>query len=360
MTQQVSRSLYERSSALVDVGRVDEAMRLLPDAIAANPDDPLPYCLMSLCLYELGDVCRASEVANQALTHDPNHEWGLRLLALALARIPGSGRRATEVIRRAISLRPNLVANYDCAAGVFLDLGAKADARAAALHGLSLAPNDTSLIKLAAFAEMKLGHFQEAVALAERALAIDPNDAYVHNLLGSMSYDRSRYVAAMGHYLRSIRVQPDQLPIRNLSKTIALAFGWVLNVAAAVCGLAVGVLRWRRPDLARLVSSLSMLFVTGFVLGVWLRANRPFRTAMRASVVGALGYIGLAAWAVAYHKAAKHWQRPVGAAIGGATFVVCVGSGFVLKKNGVLEVAALSTLFMSFALLSKRVRHGLV
>jgi Flp pilus assembly protein TadD len=359
MTSGVARVSYERANALADVGRYDDALQLLPSAIAEDPANPYGFCLLARCLLGVRRYQQAVDATSHALELSPESQWALRLRALSLVELPGNGRQATEVVRRAMALGPNEPFNFETAASVLLALGAPADARAAAVKGLALAPHSVELLQLAASAEFGGHRYRECRDYATRALAIDPDDWYSHNLLGRAAYERSRYLAAMGHYLRSIRAGPKQEPIANLSRTISLAFGLVLNLVAVVSAMAAGVLRWHHRGVAVAISTVSVIAVLGFVLVVWHRAPPPFRTAMRSSVLGALGYIGILAWMVGHHRTMKPWAIRLGAAMGLVTFVLCLGTGFVLEKSGATADAAISCCFMVFVLCTKRGRHGL-
>jgi tetratricopeptide (TPR) repeat protein len=70
-----------RIEALIDLGRLDEAWRLL----AALPaDDPTALRLRALCDYLLGNGPAALETAERAIAAEPENEWGHRLRASSL------------------------------------------------------------------------------------------------------------------------------------------------------------------------------------------------------------------------------------------------------------------------------------
>ena len=73
-----------RAAALVDLGRPGEALPLIGEAIAQEPQNARYRCILSLALLRVGNVSAAELAARDAIGLDPEMEWAHRLRAQAL------------------------------------------------------------------------------------------------------------------------------------------------------------------------------------------------------------------------------------------------------------------------------------
>jgi tetratricopeptide (TPR) repeat protein len=323
VTRQASRTICFRAAALCDVQRYDDALQLLHDAVAADPTDPQPYCLMSRALYEADQHARAEEPARRALALDSSNQWALRLLALSMSKRPGGRREAVTAALNAV------------------------------MRGLELAPTNPALLETAGLIQLRAKHLRRArrYFVAQRKLA--PTSWTAHNNLGAVASNRGRHVVAVRHFMRSIRIAPKQVPIVNLRRSIGLAGGFVLNALVVVCA-ATAASSSDRADLARLLAVGYVAAVAILATVVWWRSTPTFRRALRNALPAVLAVVGMVALLVTHRKG--HAMTPLrerwGAALGMLTIGMGVASCYVPAGLSVpLAVISLYQCGMVFALL---------
>lgn len=84
-----SRQLNAQAHEALDEGRFQQAVRLLKDAIAACPEDPMNYNDLAVVLHRMGQTALAHDCLTQALRTDPSCQAArdnLRVIAEALGR----------------------------------------------------------------------------------------------------------------------------------------------------------------------------------------------------------------------------------------------------------------------------------
>src|ERR1041385_1202582 len=84
MNDQALQQLADRAEAYRDLGRSEQALPLLHQALALSPQDGSLLCQLAATYIHLKDWNRALEYANQAVMTDPSEEWGHRLCSIAL------------------------------------------------------------------------------------------------------------------------------------------------------------------------------------------------------------------------------------------------------------------------------------
>jgi tetratricopeptide (TPR) repeat protein len=353
VTRQASRTICFRAAALCDVQRYDDALQLLHDAVAADPTDPQPYCLMSRALYEADQHARAEEPARRALALDSSNQWALRLLALSMSKRPGGRREAVTAALNAVMLGPNEPMNHLAVAKAYEAVGSPDIAARAVERGLELAPTNPALLETAGLIQLRAKHLRRArrYFVAQRKLA--PTSWTAHNNLGAVASNRGRHVVAVRHFMRSIRIAPKQVPIVNLRRSIGLAGGFVLNALVVVCA-ATAASSSDRADLARLLAVGYVAAVAILATVVWWRSTPTFRRALRNALPAVLAVVGMVALMVTHRKG--HAMTPLrerwGAALGMLTIGMGVASCYVPAGLSVpLAVISLYQCGMVFALL---------
>lgn len=167
-----SRALHYLGLIAQQTGHPQEAMRLLQQSIAIEPDDPRAHNHLGQVWIALKEREAALLCFEQAVQLDPRHADSLINLANAIhVRDP---ERAIELYRRALDLAPN---SADAAYNLANVLNKERDADA-------------------------------ALALYERALEIDPRHVPAHRNLGLLLEQRGRFEEAIGHYHHVLAVRP--------------------------------------------------------------------------------------------------------------------------------------------------------
>jgi tetratricopeptide (TPR) repeat protein len=95
----------QRVEALIDLGRLDEARRLLVTVLAGDPMAAAALRLLAFCDYQRGDGPAAPEAADRAIAAEPENEWGHRLRAWALLLL-GEPDAAMSAALETVRLEP--------------------------------------------------------------------------------------------------------------------------------------------------------------------------------------------------------------------------------------------------------------
>lgn len=179
-------ALQLKAMALYELGRVDEAVPLLREAMALLPDNQRPRFRLGKIFEEQGDLARAAEMYEAALAVSPKHYPSL----IRLAAIRRDGGRLAEA--RALYERVLEENEFDPAA-------------TAGVARVALASGDPRAI-------------EEAKASLERLLITVPDVAEIWTVLGEVRFSLGDSSGAVSAYRRAI-----ELDDRNAAALLNLA-----------------------------------------------------------------------------------------------------------------------------------------
>lgn len=165
----------ERAGVLADLGRYDDADRLLAQVLAAEPDNQEALSLLGYGLIQRFRWAEAEQAYARLLSVNPDHLTGLIRMSLVLRSAPARSRDCLRYARRAVELAPQ-------------------------------APN--ALTNLAAALNSVTLGSAEAMALAQRAIAIDPDYDWAHRVTGHIYLSVRRYAEAERATLEALRIDP--------------------------------------------------------------------------------------------------------------------------------------------------------
>ena len=221
----------ERAQVLLDLGRPQEAVGVLHQALAQSPGDARALSLLSLAHGNTGDHREALRWADQAVAAAPGGEWGHRLRAVHLLNLnaPGDALRAAE---EAVRLEPQTPATVQTLVGTLMRLNRVRDAEAAAERLRLLAPEACSSHETLSSVALRRRKWREAEAHCRRALALRA-DSYpgLNNLGLALAHKASPLGRESGTILReaidclhrAIQSRPmEPLPRTNLK--------WALDI----------------------------------------------------------------------------------------------------------------------------------
>jgi tetratricopeptide (TPR) repeat protein len=197
-----------RAHLLFEQGRYPMAAEEAGRQLALNPDDPLPHCLLALCLSKMerhGDAIREAQTAVHLAPDFPN---GYYVLASVLDDV-GRLREAEAAAREALRLDPDDADYYALLASIRVQQRQWADALQQAESGLSIDPDHTGCANLKAVALVNLGRRAEAGAAIQTNLAKDPENAATHANQGWALLHQGDHKAAMEHFREALRLKPD-------------------------------------------------------------------------------------------------------------------------------------------------------
>ena len=183
-------TFYNAGTALLDAGRVPDALAMLERAQRADPGFPETYNNLGRARMALGDPDGARRDFERGIELAPHHAILHLNLAAAVLR-QGDARRARELLARAIALDPLLVAAY----GPLAEL------------------------------ELRGGDVAQAVAHLGRAVELAPDSAVAHADLGLGRLIEGQPAAAAGELRAALRLDPTLAPARN-------RLAWILATTA--------------------------------------------------------------------------------------------------------------------------------
>ena len=203
-------SSYVRAKRLIATiafnGQIEEKLRqaigLLEQAVARDPDFYLAYCQLSAA-------------------HDYMYFFGLDHTETRL-------RAADTVLQAVLRLRPDAAETHLARANFFyrcyLDYNAARAELALAQHGL---PNNAQIFELAGYIDRRQGLWNESTRNLERAIELDPRDFFMLQQI-ALSYQEFRQFGAMAAALdRALAVIPRDSDTRLVRALVELE--WKAN-----------------------------------------------------------------------------------------------------------------------------------
>lgn len=174
----LTSGMVDRAEALIDLQRYEQAIPLLTQAIANDPDDDMLYCRLSLACFAIEDYAASFSHAKTALGLNPENDWA-----------------HFHLTRNYIHQH-----NYD---------RALEHARAAA----KIDPDDGANLYMLAWCEYQSGNYRQAYQAATHAIELDPENAHLHELLADLSLNQGKFKKAESHYREALRHDPESASI---------------------------------------------------------------------------------------------------------------------------------------------------
>ena len=211
-------------TALMDSGRVEEAMPHLRAALALIPHYPEARANLGNALLAKGHVHEGMAHYRRALKVDPGHANAALGLANALARL-GRGEDAIARYRQAIASAPDNVIAHNNLGNALLGAGQADEALQQFRTALDIDPQFALAENNLASALLQAGALDEAVAHYRRALEIDPRYAEAHHNLGLALFRTGRGQEAMASYRTALALRPDYPDAHNNLAVACMAGG---------------------------------------------------------------------------------------------------------------------------------------
>ncbi len=253
------------ADALLDAGRVDEAVSSYQRALDLNPSHAGAQLQIGRVLRQNGRHHEAAEHLRAALTIDPrNHDALLELGRCLAARCHID--EAIDCFRQALRLEPNSTAALEAMGNVYLEdhcyddaetsfamavaleprraeshfqlaraldaQGRTAEAATSLEQAVALDPRAGGPLLRLALVRRAQGKLDAAAGLLRRAAAATPNDAGVFNSLGVVHRERGQSSDALQAFDRALQLSPDHADAHlnrglTLLQAGRLAAGWM-------------------------------------------------------------------------------------------------------------------------------------
>ena len=228
-----------RAATMIELGRHEEATRLLASVVAAAPDSSRGWCLLSRAHLGAGRPAEAVTAARRAGALNPADDWPYRLASTALLSL-GRAAEALSAAREARRLAPDFWRSHVCLAQAAVAVGDRSLAAEAVEQALAIGPDEADVQFTAGKVALGRGDLARARAHQQAALAIDPGHSGAINELGRISLRERDASRAAGYFLRAARSAPGVgIFGRNTEVALAKVLTNITVLVAAV--LAIGI-----------------------------------------------------------------------------------------------------------------------
>jgi Flp pilus assembly protein TadD len=171
---------YEDAETAFKSGNYADAAELFAAYVESKPDNPWGRYMLGLSAWKAGDLARAEQAFDEALTLDPAHlKSMLNSTRVLLER--GKNAEALERVTAALEIAPQ-------------------SAEASRLHGRVLT---------------QVGQNEEAIVAYQRAAALDEHDTWAMNNLGLLYIQLGRYTEALPPLARATELNPRSPVFQN-------------------------------------------------------------------------------------------------------------------------------------------------
>ena len=336
-------ALVARATTLLELNRPDDAVRLLGQALAQQPEHLAAWTLLAVAHDVRDDYADMLAAANRVVALAPDVETGHRLASVALGGL-GQDEEAVRAATEAVRLDP---------VGFRTHLQYSLMAR--------------KLPRLA----------PQALAAAERARELNPHSADVAFALGLASESAgARHADVVGHYREALRLDPEHVGARinltNLDRGTHL--GRMAAGYAAVLRLDPGeeIARGNLEAMAfRLLLRLAGLAAVGVLLDAAIATGEPSRGpaagwSVPRTVVGVLallvgaGYLAavvrrVPAGAVLHLRSRlRHRGRVLGGSLVAGVTVVLLGVSSFAPLGGAVALGVTGPIVWVFGIVALR------
>jgi tetratricopeptide (TPR) repeat protein len=197
-----------KGSALVDLGRYEEAITAFDQAIDINPDDHAALYNKGVALDKLGRYEDAITAYDQALAIKPDKHAAINNKGVALGKI-GRYEDAIAAYDQALAIKPDKHAALYNKGIAFGKLDRYEEAITAFDQAIDINPDDHAALYNKGFALDNLGRYEEAITAYDQALAINPDYREALYNKGFALDNLGRYKEVLAAYDQALAINPD-------------------------------------------------------------------------------------------------------------------------------------------------------
>jgi tetratricopeptide (TPR) repeat protein len=265
--QQTVAALIGRAQALIDIGRLRDALKPLRQALVIEPKNGEVVCRISLAWLQLGDFEQALAYAEIAVHNEPWNEWGHRLRGLSLLRI-GRKSEALASAEEAVRLAPDLQQTLCLLTEAQIANQRLSEARQTALRAREVAPEAPESHLALAVVAGEYKSWSEKEEHLRKALSLNPTSYALLNDLGACLLNQRRESEAIEMFRQAARANPAaEIPRNNLKISVGKYIpvpGIIL--VSALCQLIMSAIARGRFWLS-IIAAYLLLFTTSGILG---------------------------------------------------------------------------------------------
>ncbi len=213
-TSQNSAAHNAFANALVDGGRIDDAIAHYRSALEIRPNYAAAHFNLGVALAGLGQLDEAIEQYRETIAIKPDDAKAHNNLANALlAR--GQLDRAMAHCREALRIDADFAEAHFNLGNVLFARGRLDEATAQYRCALAIRPDFAEAYYNLGLAFVRRGRLDQAMAQYRQALEVRPDFAEVHNSLGLALAACGRREEAVAHYRRALEIRPGFVEARN-------------------------------------------------------------------------------------------------------------------------------------------------
>jgi len=224
-------------NALVDQGKLDEAVAAFRRAIALRPNFAEAHSNLGDALQDEGQLEEAIAAYGRAIALRPNFSEAYSNLGNAL-RDQQQLDKAIASYSQAIALQPNFPEAHSNLGNALQVQGQLQEAIAVYSRAIALRPDFSEAYSNLGNALRKNGQLDEAVDAYRQAIALKPDFSEAHSNLGNALMDQGQLDAAIAAYRQAINLKPNY-PNAHSNLGNALKDKGQLNEAIAACRQAI-------------------------------------------------------------------------------------------------------------------------
>ena len=202
------------AAALLENGRVDEAMAYIQMALKFGPGNAAAYANFAEALRQKGRMDEAFAQYKRALEIEPNNVAAHNNFGTALLQA-GRVDEAIAHYQKALEIRPEFASAHTNLGDAFLQTGRVDEAIAQYDQALENDPDDINARCNLGTASMQKGRVDEAIAHFQRALEINPRFAIAQLDLGNALLQNGRLADAIAHLQKALELNPTSSAAHN-------------------------------------------------------------------------------------------------------------------------------------------------
>lgn len=280
--------LVAQADHLIDLDRPDQALRLLGEALAQEPNHAGALCAAARAHLQTRRYDKALHAVELALAAEPDHPFPAYLRASILVAVKRPD--ALAAAESAVRLAPGWWPAHGVLARALVMLGRRDAALRVAQHVVALAPTESGAHYLLGDVADDVGRSTLAAAEFREALRLDPSDVAARIGLAGVDLRRGRIRSGADHLLGAAPQDPRAagaagalVQLVNLGFIFSL-FGVGLSAFVALIALVIGgvaqgaALTWARLLCAVMAGALAIAF--GWLATRVPRAARPLVRSM--------------------------------------------------------------------------------
>jgi tetratricopeptide (TPR) repeat protein len=205
---------FNLGNALLQKGNVDEAITRYQTALRIEPDFAGAHCSLGNAFRQQGKIDQSITQYREALRINPEYAQGHLGLGLALEQ-EGRFDAAAVHFQKTLQFDP---ANEDACVDlgdIFLQEGKVDAAISHYKSALQIKPDYALAHNNVANALLQKGNIDEAISYFQKALNIEPANARIHSNLGNAFLQKGNAANAIGQFRQALQLEPDNVAAQN-------------------------------------------------------------------------------------------------------------------------------------------------